>query len=320
MMLVSVAPSPSPECSSGGTGVPPPTKGREPAVPMGFDDAPTELCATIGCAVGRNKCFNKWFLCWVNVNYVVFSLLTVLVMIPWSPPWTDPTNATTCPFDVVACNRQCALMHVNCTENNRLWKGGGSNAGAVDTRLIPASAGTIFSFTTITGGDQGVTVACSADVVVAAGHTSETDYMVVPPESTEWYGVASTVISLSQSGMAPLEVTESCNDGSSRTYTIPGGGTGAVSQTGYTSHYNGKACRYSAGTIQRAWLRRRRRWGCCEHAQHVAGIGFLRHLYGLPVSCVRLSGAWNLHLHGRHRYRGGGSGRCLRQRRVQGQV
>ncbi len=128
MMLV--APSPSPECSSGGTGVPPPTKGREPAVPMGFDDAPTELCATIGCAVGRNKCFNKWFLCWVNVNYVVFSLLTVLLMIPWSPPptppWTDPTNATTCPFDVVACNRQCALMHVNCTENNRLWKGGGS--------------------------------------------------------------------------------------------------------------------------------------------------------------------------------------------------
>ena len=52
--------------------------------------------------------------------------MTVLVMIPWSPPptppWTDPTNATTCPFDVVACNRQCALMHVNCTENNRLWK------------------------------------------------------------------------------------------------------------------------------------------------------------------------------------------------------
>ena len=121
-----------------------------------------------------------------------------------------------------------------------------TNAGAVDTRLIPASAGTIFSFSTTTGGDQGVTVACSADVVVATGHTSETDYMVVAPESTEWYGVASTVVSLSQSGMAPLEVTESCSDGSSRTYTIPGGGTGAVSQNGYTSHFNGKACRYSA--------------------------------------------------------------------------
>ena len=140
-----VAPSP-PECSSGGTGVPPPhpavvlgvpwTKGCEPAVPIGFDDAPIELCATIGCAIGRKKCYNKWFLCWVNVNYVVFLLLTVLVMIPWSPPptppWTDPTNATTCPFDVVACNRQCALMHVNCTENNRntnrrrLGKGGKS--------------------------------------------------------------------------------------------------------------------------------------------------------------------------------------------------
>ena len=117
-VLMSVAPAP-PECSSGGTGVPPPTRGRVPAVPIGSDDAPFDVCGP-----QYNHGFNWFMLCVGNVGYVVFFLLTVLVMIPWSPPkpppWTDPTNATTCPFDVVACNRQCALMHVNCTESNRL--------------------------------------------------------------------------------------------------------------------------------------------------------------------------------------------------------
>jgi hypothetical protein len=121
-----------------------------------------------------------------------------------------------------------------------------TNAGTIDTRVILAGEGTIFGFTTATGGDQGVTVTCTADIVLATGHTSETDYMVVSPEATEWYGVVSTVISLSQSGQEPLEVTESCSDATYRTYTIPGGGTGAISQNGYGSHYDGKACKWSA--------------------------------------------------------------------------
>ena len=116
--------SPAPECRSGGTGVPPPTQGRVPAVPIGFDDAPFDLCERFG----KNKCSNKVFLYVGNLGYIVCALLTVFMTIPWSPslpPWTDPTNATTCPFDVVACNRQCALMHVNCTESNRLRDGSG---------------------------------------------------------------------------------------------------------------------------------------------------------------------------------------------------
>ncbi|MGB1142523.1 MAG: hypothetical protein ACPG1A_16610, partial [Halioglobus sp.] len=78
------------------------------------------------------------------------------------------------------------------------------------------------------------------------GHTSETDYMVVPPDSAEWYGVCSTYISLSQSGAAELSVQEACSDGSTRSLTIPGGGTGAWSQSGFDSQYSGKACLYSA--------------------------------------------------------------------------
>jgi len=94
-----------------------------PAVPIGFDDAPFDMCERFG----KNKCSNKVFLYVGNLGYIVCALLTVFMTILWSPPslppWTDPTNATTCPFDVVACNRQCALMHVNCTESNRLRDG-----------------------------------------------------------------------------------------------------------------------------------------------------------------------------------------------------
>ena len=79
---------------------------------------------------------------------------------------------------------------------------------------IKLSTGFIFQFSTGTGADQGVVVTCDADVVISVGHTSETDYMVVPPESTEWYGVISTYISLSQAGADALSVTEACSDGS----------------------------------------------------------------------------------------------------------
>merc|ERR1719281_657851 len=70
--------------------------------------------------------------------------------------------------------------------------------------------------------------------------------MVVPPESTEWYGVISAYISLSQAGADALSVTESCSDGSTRELQIPGGGTGAWSEQSYETQYTGKACLYSA--------------------------------------------------------------------------
>jgi hypothetical protein len=123
-----------------------------------------------------------------------------------------------------------------------------TNVGTVATTAIPAGTGHIFSFATTAGSNQGVVVACDADVVLAVGHTGETDYMVVPPESTEWYGIISTWVSMSHSGADVLNVQESCSEGSTRTITIPGGGTGAWSQSGYDSQYTGKACKYSAAS------------------------------------------------------------------------
>jgi hypothetical protein len=121
-----------------------------------------------------------------------------------------------------------------------------TSAGVIETTTIAASTGYVFSFATPTGSDQGVTVVCDADVVVSTGHTSETDYMVLAPEASEWYGIASSILSLSQSGANPLQVIESCSDGSTRTLTIPGGGTGAISDGGYLGQYAGKACTYTA--------------------------------------------------------------------------
>ena len=121
-----------------------------------------------------------------------------------------------------------------------------TNAGTVASQAMSAGTGYIFHFDTHVGSDQGVVVTCDADVVIAVGHTDETDYMVVPPESTEWYGVISTRLSLSQSGATALTVQEACSDGSTRSLTVPGGGTGAWSESGYGAQYTGKACKYSA--------------------------------------------------------------------------
>lgn len=118
------------------------------------------------------------------------------------------------------------------------------NAG--DTRLIPGGTGTIFTFGAATGGNQGVTIVCDADVVMSTGHTSELDYMVVAPEATGFYGVISTKLHLSHSGSQELDVTESCSDGTITSITIPGGGTGASLRGGYQGQFDGKACRYSA--------------------------------------------------------------------------
>jgi hypothetical protein len=123
-----------------------------------------------------------------------------------------------------------------------------TNEGAVATTTIPAGTGYIFDFDTSADSDQGVVLACDADVVLATRHTTENDYIIVPPESTEWYGVISTYLSVSQSGADELSVQESCSDGSTRTITIPGGGTGARSEAGYDEQYSGKACTYSAAS------------------------------------------------------------------------
>ena len=113
-----------PERSSGtGTGTPAPTKGLVPAVPMRYRALSKRVVTA-----------SEWFLCGWNVAAVVFALLTMwfYVLVPTDvltgtllptpsppPPPLPPQAPTTCPFDVVACNRQCALMHVNCTTSPR---------------------------------------------------------------------------------------------------------------------------------------------------------------------------------------------------------
>eukprot|EP01046_Picozoa_sp_COSAG06_P053352 COSAG06_NODE_9202_length_1960_cov_0.943041_1_plen_629_part_10 len=121
-----------------------------------------------------------------------------------------------------------------------------TNAGVMETRSIPAGTGHHFAFSAQVGSDEGVSVVCSADIVLSTGGTAEMDYMAVAPEAMEWYGIASTTLSLSQSGTDALDVIESCSDGSSRTLTIPGTGTGSWSGSGYPAHYTGKACILSA--------------------------------------------------------------------------
>jgi len=108
----------------GKASAPPPTKGLVPAVPMGYG-AHTEAVLS-----KRNL-----FVCCSNVVFVVLAMLLVwfgiiiehdvltgsLLPTPSPPPPPAPPQAPmTCPFDVAACNRQCALMHVDCVESNTL--------------------------------------------------------------------------------------------------------------------------------------------------------------------------------------------------------
>jgi hypothetical protein len=111
----------SPPEHSSGTGAPPPTEGRVPAVPMRYrKSSKREL----------NRC--NVFVCGSNVAAVVASLVVLWLHVifkhnvtgtfvpPPSPP-SPPQAPTSCPFDVVACNRQCALMHVDCQEGGGIF-------------------------------------------------------------------------------------------------------------------------------------------------------------------------------------------------------
>lgn len=101
-----------------------------------------------------------------------------------------------------------------------------TTAGQVEATDIPARQGHLFSVATVAGSNQAARVVCDADIVLAIGQTEPEplDYMVVPPESFEWYGVISTILHLSQSSPSPVDITESCSDGSTQTLTIPAGG------------------------------------------------------------------------------------------------
>ena len=100
-----------------------------------------------------------------------------------------------------------------------------NSAGPVETRSIEAGTGHLFQLNAASVSGQGVTVVCSSDIVLAVHTNSEKRYYtVVPPEATEWYGIPSRSLHLSQSGADALQVTESCSDGSTRVFTIPAGG------------------------------------------------------------------------------------------------
>ena len=122
-VVVATGKAQSPPERSSGTGAPSPTEGRVPTVPMRYR-APTKRVVTKG----------SLYICGLNVATVVFALLLLwfYVLVPTDvltgtllptpsppPPPLPPQAPTTCPFDVVACNRQCALMHVDCEQYNR---------------------------------------------------------------------------------------------------------------------------------------------------------------------------------------------------------
>jgi len=90
-----------------------------------------------------------------------------------------------------------------------------------------------------------VNMKCDNDVVLTVGRPGETDYNPVPPEATEWVGIASTVMELSQSGSTPITVHEKCDNGSGRTITVPAFPNRWYSH-GYERQYAGKACKFTS--------------------------------------------------------------------------
>lgn len=133
-----------------------------------------------------------------------------------------------------------------------------TNDEVLDTVSIGSDDG--FSFRSVdygevpAGTDQIIKVACNADVVLAAGERASvhdqggvgTDYVVIPPEATEWYGMISGTICISQSTGEDLQVTEMCSNSAPRTFVVPGS-TGAFHQDAqFLSHFQGAACIYSA--------------------------------------------------------------------------
>ena len=143
--------------SSGTRGTPSPTKGPVPAVPMRYR-AQRKLRKC------EKMCEDVWICGW-NIAVVVFLLLAVWfniiiphgvlsgILLPAPPPPSPPLPPqapTTCPFDVVACNLKCALMHVNCTEfdPNKNNKNKKRDCNALHGR--ETASGSTASFTTFT--------------------------------------------------------------------------------------------------------------------------------------------------------------------------
>jgi hypothetical protein len=108
---------------------------------------------------------------------------------------------------------------------------------------VPLRGGVQVEIGGITG--SAVKMTCDNDVVLAVGRPGETDYNPVPPEATEWVGIASTIMELSQSGSTPITVDEKCDNGSSRTITVPAFPNRWYS-SGYERQYAGKACKFTS--------------------------------------------------------------------------
>lgn len=142
-------------------------------------------------------------------------------------------------------NVVCAIMTTTeVLDTVSIGAGDGFKFSSVDYGQVPA------------GENQIVKVACDADITLAAGERQQgeevseavgIDYIIVPPEATEWYGMVSSALSVSQSTGEDLEVTEKCSSGNSpRTFVVPGS-TGAFFSAGqFQNHFQGAACIWSA--------------------------------------------------------------------------
>jgi hypothetical protein len=114
-----------------------------------------------------------------------------------------------------------------------------------------------------TKGRDEVVVVTSTDPLLlgTGGSNGGTDYLVVPPDNTEFFGIPSNNIAVGDDGSNGVNSTtiyETCSNGNAQTITLltksganrsPSIGGKRVSNTGanpYGSHFNGKACKYTS--------------------------------------------------------------------------
>jgi hypothetical protein len=106
------------------------------------------------------------------------------------------------------------------------------------------------------GAAAAIVVSASADVVVAVGADTgadtDYDYMPVPPVAAEVFGVPSTVLSVATAAEASMRIGYVCSDdaadAAAKRLDLPAGGE-QLEQAGWGAQYTGKACRFSAATV-----------------------------------------------------------------------
>jgi hypothetical protein len=150
-------------------------------------------------------------------------------------------------FGIANSRRSQAELYINCL-SRPCQVTISTSAGVLRTADVDARS---YFHTTVahaSGTTAAITVSSTQDIVMAISDGSDADYMPIQPVSEEQYGIASTVLSLATVGADGMTVSENCSDASMNSFRLPGAGH-QLEQNGYSSQYNGKACRYTSTTI-----------------------------------------------------------------------